>query len=56
LLTANRAFFGARGVLEVDTPQLVNHAVTDRHLHSAQVRWPARPRDGSICTPRRNTR
>ena len=40
MLAEIRAFFAARGVLEVDTPQLVNYAVTDRHLHSAQVRWP----------------
>lgn len=40
LLTAIRQFFSARAVLEVDTPQLVNHAVTDLNLHSAQVRWP----------------
>lgn len=40
LLAEIRTFFAARGVLEVDTPQLVNYAVTDRHLHSAQVRFP----------------
>jgi lysyl-tRNA synthetase class 2 len=34
-----RAFFAGRGVLEVDTPQLVNHAVTDVNIHSAEVRW-----------------
>jgi lysyl-tRNA synthetase class 2 len=43
MLAAIRAFFSARGVLEVDTPQLVNHAVTDRHLHSAQVQWAGAP-------------
>ena len=41
LLADIRQFFAARSVLEVDTPQLVNHAVTDVNLHSAQVRWPA---------------
>lgn len=40
LLAEARAFFASRAVLEVDTPQLVNHAVTDPHLHSAEVRWP----------------
>jgi lysyl-tRNA synthetase class 2 len=40
LLAATRGFFAARGVLEVDTPALVRHAVTDRHIHSAQVQLP----------------
>ncbi len=43
MLAAIRAFFSARGVLEVDTPQLINYAVSDRHLHSAQVHWPRAP-------------
>src|SRR4029077_10421221 len=33
----------ARGVLEVDTPALVRHAVTDVHIHSAQVRLTGHP-------------
>jgi elongation factor P--(R)-beta-lysine ligase len=40
LLRAVRAFFDARGVLEVDTPALVRHAVTDRHIQSARVQLP----------------
>jgi lysyl-tRNA synthetase class 2 len=38
-----RAFFSARGVLEVDTPFLVNHPVTDVHIHSARVEFPGAP-------------
>lgn len=37
LLARTRAFFASRSVLEVDTPVLVNAAVTDVHIHSARV-------------------
>jgi elongation factor P--(R)-beta-lysine ligase len=37
LLARVRGFFAARGVLEVDTPIVVNAPVTDPHIHSAQV-------------------
>ena len=40
MLAEIRVFFAERGVLEVDTPQLVNFAVTDVNLHSAAVCWP----------------
>ena len=33
-----RDFFAARGVLEVDTPLVVNAPVSDVHIHSAAVR------------------
>jgi lysyl-tRNA synthetase class 2 len=39
-LAEARAFFAARGVLEVDTPVLVRRAVTDPQLHSARVQLP----------------
>jgi elongation factor P--(R)-beta-lysine ligase len=38
-----RAFFAARGVLEVDTPCVVNHAPSDVHIHSARVESPGAP-------------
>jgi lysyl-tRNA synthetase class 2 len=37
LLARTRAFFAARQVMEVDTPALVNAAVTDPHIHSLAV-------------------
>jgi elongation factor P--(R)-beta-lysine ligase len=37
LLARTRAFFAARAVLEVDTPVLVNAAVSDAHIHSVPV-------------------
>jgi lysyl-tRNA synthetase class 2 len=36
-LAQARSFFATRGVLEVDTPLVVNAGVTDVHIHSAQV-------------------
>ena len=41
LLARARSFFAARDVLEVDTPIVVNAAVTDVHIHSAQVTFEA---------------
>jgi lysyl-tRNA synthetase class 2 len=37
MLAAVRSFFAARGVLEVDTPVIVNAPVSDVHIHSARV-------------------
>ena len=37
LLARTRAFFAVRGVLEVDTPLIVNAPVSDVHIHSAEV-------------------
>jgi len=42
LLAATRDFFGARGLLEVETPMLVGAAVTDTHLESVPARVGAR--------------
>ena len=41
LLARTRAFFAARAVLEVDTPLIVNAAVTDVHVHSVSVQLSA---------------
>jgi elongation factor P--(R)-beta-lysine ligase len=38
LLARARGFFAERQVLEVDTPLIVNAAVSDVHLHAAEVR------------------
>jgi lysyl-tRNA synthetase class 2 len=40
LLHRVREFFEQRAALEVDTPALVRHAVTDRHIHCARVELP----------------
>ena len=39
LLSRAREFFAERGVLEVDTPLVINAPVTDVHIHSARVRF-----------------
>ena len=39
LLAHARNFFADRGVLEVDTPIVVNSPVTDVHIHSARVHF-----------------
>jgi lysyl-tRNA synthetase class 2 len=39
-LATARSFFARRQLLEVDTPQLVRHAVTDRHIDCARVQLP----------------
>jgi lysyl-tRNA synthetase class 2 len=44
LLTHARHFFADRGVLEVDTPIVVNAPVTDVHIHSARVQFADDPR------------
>jgi lysyl-tRNA synthetase class 2 len=42
LLTAIRAFFSARGVMEVDTPALSRAATVDRHIESFATLPPAK--------------
>jgi lysyl-tRNA synthetase class 2 len=44
VMTHARHFFGDRGVLEVDTPVVVNAPVTDVHIHSARVQFAEDPR------------
>jgi elongation factor P--(R)-beta-lysine ligase len=43
LLKRAREFFAARGVLEVDTPVVVNAPVSDVHIHSARVQLAGEP-------------
>ena len=44
VLTHARHFFLDRGLLEVDTPIVVNAPVTDVHIHSAKVQFADNPR------------
>jgi lysyl-tRNA synthetase class 2 len=55
LLTRARRFFADGGVLEVDTPMVVNAAVTDVHIHSARVELdtPIGSRDAAAPPARR---
>ena len=46
LLARARQFFADGGVLEVDTPMVVNAPVTDIHIHSAQVNLGPEARQG----------
>lgn len=43
VLTHARHFFQDRGILEVDTPIVVNAPVTDVHIHSARVQFADNP-------------
>src|SRR6516162_5348098 len=49
LLQRAREFFAARGLTEVDTPVVVNVAVSDVHIHSATVRLFAAPAAGAAA-------
>jgi lysyl-tRNA synthetase class 2 len=49
MLAQVRGFFAARGVLEVDTPIIVNAPVTDVHIHSARVELT--PEGGGAAAP-----
>ncbi len=51
LLARTRAFFAARQVMEVDTPALVNAAVTDVHIQSVSVDVTGGMLQGSGATP-----
>ncbi|MBS0579686.1 MAG: EF-P lysine aminoacylase GenX [Proteobacteria bacterium] len=49
MLAQVRAFFAGRGVLEVDTPLIVNAPVSDVHIHSARVELT--PEGGGAAAP-----
>ena len=51
LLARARGFFAARGVLEVDTPIVVNAPVSDVHIHSARVMFEAADPQASTRQP-----
>jgi elongation factor P--(R)-beta-lysine ligase len=51
LLARTRGFFATRGVLEVDTPIVVNSPVTDVHIHSARVMLEANDRESGRPPP-----
>ena len=51
LLQRAREFFAARGLTEVDTPVVVNVAVSDVHIHSATVQLCAAPAASAAAPP-----
>ncbi len=51
LLARTREFFAGRGVLEVDTPLVVNAPVSDPHIHSATVSLTSAPHSGAAGAP-----
>ena len=52
LLMHARHFFADRGLIEVDTPMIVNAPVTDVHIHSARVEF---PESSGRASPRRTS-
>jgi elongation factor P--(R)-beta-lysine ligase len=50
MLARARAFFSARGVLEVETPLLSSYAVTDPHIQSLATRISGLPEPRYLST------